>query len=242
MQQRERWMWISLGGAMLLPVLWKRSLATVALGGGGGYLIWRAAQGASPLSEWRRGRLVAMRSVTIQASPEQVYSAWRHVEDMPKFFPELQEVRELDHRRSHWKMRAGGRLLEWEMEVTEDRPNELLAWSSAPGSNVDESGSLRLRKAPDGRGTVADLTLEFGPPAGPLAMLLIPLGFHPEQVAREGLRRFKQWIETGEIATIEGQPHGPRSPLAKILPAFEPGHPRRVVMPAREPVPRTGTR
>jgi hypothetical protein len=59
-------------------------------------------------------------------------------------------------------------------------------------------------------------------------------------MVREGLRRFKQWAETGEIATIEGQPEGPRSPMGKIARYLDPNPARRQARTvAAEP--RTGT-
>lgn len=238
-------MWVSLGGAMLLPLLWKRSAPTLALGAGGGYIAWRAAQGSSPLPRGglRRGMETVTRAVTIQATPEKVYAEWRKLEEMPRYFPVLQEVRELDRQRSTWRMRLGGRTLEWETEITEEHPNERLAWRSTPGSNVQEHGWIRLRKAPDERGTILEMSMQMAAPgAGALLSLLTPVGVHPEQIMREGLRRFKQWVETGEIATIEGQSHGARSPVARVLPHFEPGRPERATRPAAEPVPRTGTR
>lgn len=230
-----------MGGAMLLPLLWKRSALTLAMGASGGYIAARGAQGASPL-EWgglRHGRERVTRAVTIQASPEKVYAEWRKLDEMPRYFPILQEVRELDPQHSRWRMRVGGRTLEWEMEITEEHPGERVAWRSAPGSAVQEHGWVRLRKAPDERGTILEMTMQMAiPGAGALWSLLTPMGMHPEQIMREGLRRFKQWVETGEIATIEGQPHGARSAVAKLLPQFEPGHPKWAAEPER----RTGTR
>lgn len=245
MRQREQWMWVSLGGTMLLPLLWKRSALTLAFGAGGGYVAVRAAQGASPIA-WRgprRGMETITRAVTIQASPERIYAEWRKVEEMPRYFPVLQEVRALDPQRSKWRMRLGGKTLEWETEITQECPNERLAWRSVPGAGVQEHGWIRLKGAPDERGTILEMSMQLAAPgAGALLPLLTPAGIHPEQIMREGLRRFKQWMETGEIATIEGQSHGPRSPVAKLLPYFEPGRPQWATRQAAEPVRRTGTR
>jgi uncharacterized membrane protein len=62
-----------------------------------------------------------------------------------------------------------------------------------------------------GRGTVVRIKLQYDPPAGKLgAAIAWVFGDEPSQVIREGLRRFKQLMETGEIPTIEGQPRGAR--------------------------------
>ena len=228
---------------MVLPLLWKRSALTLGLGAGGGYMAVRAAQGARPLPWGGPRRMESVtRAVTIQAPPEKVYAEWRKLEEMPRYFPIVQEVHEIDRQRSRWRLQVGGRSMEWERELTEDRPHERMAWRSVADAPVRESGWVRMRKAPDERGTIVELSLQIAAPgAGAILPLLTPFGIHPEQIAREGLRRFKQWVETGEIATIEGQPHGPRSAVAKLLPHFEPGRPEWATHPA-EPVRRTGTR
>lgn len=227
---------------MLLPLAWKRSPAAFSIAAAGGFLLWKAARGESPRESFSRrsARQITIHAVTIQASREEVYSAWRRLEDMSRYFPVLQEIRVLDSRRSQWKLRAGGREWTWEAEITEELPNERLVWQSGDASGMNQRGLLCLRDAPEGRGTILELTLEFSSPGG-LAALLAPIGLHPGQLVREGLRRFKQWMEAGEIATIEGQPHGPRSAMQPMLQRFQPGLPPASEMPRRTPARRTGT-
>jgi uncharacterized membrane protein len=90
-----------------------------------------------------------------------------------------------------------------------DRPNEVIAWRSLPGSQVDTAGSVHFRTAPGSRGTEVRVTLKFDPPGGKLGAGLARLfGESPEGQIMDDLRHFKQLMETGETPTTEGQPMG----------------------------------
>ncbi len=90
--------------------------------------------------------------------------------------------------------------VEWDAEVTDDRPNELIAWRSLPGSAIDHRGAVRFDRAPGGRGTQVSVALEYLPPGGLVTAKIAKLiGEAPEQQGAENLRRFKQLMETGEI-------------------------------------------
>jgi uncharacterized membrane protein len=71
-------------------------------------------------------------------------------------------------------------------------------------------GVIRFEEAPGGRGTEVKVELEYESPAGTTGVLLAKLlGEEPSQQVEDGLRRFKQIMETGEVPTTEGQPRGP---------------------------------
>jgi uncharacterized membrane protein len=140
-----------------------------------------------------------------------VYEAWRAFDRLPSILRHVDSVQVIDERRSRWSVRApGGKHVEWEAEITEDRPGEVLAWQSLPESPVQQLGSLHFDPWRDG-GTLLRVDLRLLPPAGvagnAIVALLQPL------VAREiheDLRRFKRALEAGEVPTTEGQPHGER--------------------------------
>jgi hypothetical protein len=70
-------------------------------------------------------------------------------------------------------------------------------------------GRVEFKDAPGGRGTILHVSMQYNPPAGSLGAAFAKLfGKEPGQEIREGLRQFKQMMETGEIATVEGQPSG----------------------------------
>lgn len=158
------------------------------------------------------GVVCAIKSITISQPPEALYRFWRNFENLPRVMRHIASVRTIDDRRSRWVAHApGGYRVEWESEVTDDRPDRYIAWRSLPGGDVPNSGAVRFDRAPAGRGTEISVELEYRPPAGMLGSAVARLlGHAPEQQVMEDLRRFKQLMETGEIATTEGQPSGRR--------------------------------
>jgi uncharacterized membrane protein len=122
----------------------------------------------------------------------------------------LESVRATGDRRSHWAAKApAGRTVEWDAEITEDRPNELIAWRSLEGADMDSVGSVRFERAPGGRGTIVKVEMRHSPPAGAVGATVGKLlGEGLEWEIKNGLRRFKQLMEVGEIITTEGQPAG----------------------------------
>jgi uncharacterized membrane protein len=156
-------------------------------------------------------------SLVISAPPEKLYSFWRDFENLPRFMRHLESVTCTDDRISHWVARAGaGARLEWDSEVVQDRPNELIAWRTLPDSEVNHHGSVRFEPAGSARGTIVRVEMEYGAPGGPLgARLAKVFGAAPESRIRQDLRVLKQLFETGEIATTAGQPAGARSLLGK---------------------------
>jgi uncharacterized membrane protein len=146
------------------------------------------------------------KSVTINKPVEQVYAFWRDFQNLPRFMRHLDSVTLTGDRRSHWAARApAGTTVEWDAEMTEDRPNERIAWRSLPGSSVNNWGAVTFRRAPGNRGTEIHVSLHYEPPAGALGRTFAWLfGEEPEQQVADDLRRFKQLIETGEIPLSEG--------------------------------------
>jgi uncharacterized membrane protein len=85
--------------------------------------------------------------------------------------------------------------------LTADEPGRLIAWRSVPGASVDIGGSVRFEPAPGGRGSEVKVILTYAPPGGKLGAAAAALaGGGGDRLVREALRRFKQLVETGEIA------------------------------------------
>jgi uncharacterized membrane protein len=136
----------------------------------------------------------------------------------------LESVRNLDDKRSHWVAKApAGRTVEWDAEITDDRPNEALDWRSLPGADVDNSGTVRFESAPGGRGTMVRVRMRYNPPGGALGALLAKVVMEePNVQVQEDLRRFKRVMETGDVPTTEGQPAGRRGVVANLLSKVSP--------------------
>lgn len=158
------------------------------------------------------------KSISINATPQACYDAWRKLQDLPRFMKHLESVQVLDDKRSRWRARApGGGYVEWEAQITEDIPGERISWHTLENSQVSNAGTVRFDSAPNGRGTVLRVTMHYSPPAGRVgAMFARMMREEPSIQLREDLRRFKQIVETGEIATTRGQPAGRRSILARL--------------------------
>jgi len=144
-------------------------------------------------------------SVIINRPQRELYSFWRDLSRLPEIMSNLEEVRELDGRRSHWKAKlALGAGVEWDAEIINDRPNEVIAWRSLPGSEIDTAGSVHFVPAGAGRGTEVRVVLKFDPPGGKFGAKLAEwIGADPQEQIHQDLLRFKRTMEAGQ-----GQPSG----------------------------------
>lgn len=149
-------------------------------------------------------------SIAIDKSPAELYAFWRDFKNLPLFMKSLESVIELDDRKSHWVAKGiAGARVEWDAEIFNEKENELIAWRSLENADVVNAGSVRFQKGPTGHGTYVRVTLNYNPPAGNLgASVAKLLGAEPTHLIKEDLRRLKQMMEAGEIATIEGQTSG----------------------------------
>ena len=178
------------------------------------------SNGASPSPN---GHKRSIQTVAINRSPEECYQLWRDFANLPRFMRHVESIEVLDDRRSHWVVRGpGGSSIEWDAEITDDQPNETIAWRSIEGSDVSHAGRVRFERAPAGHGTFVKVRIAYDLPGGKLGSLVAKtIGKDPSQLIQGDLRRFKSIVETGEIPTIEGQPSGPRSAVGRALQAYD---------------------
>jgi uncharacterized membrane protein len=104
---------------------------------------------------------------------------------------------------------------EWDAEIVDEREGQLLSWRSLPGAQVDNAGTVFFEDSPNGRGTIVRVRMEVGGSALGQAVGKMLKGSAQQEV-REDLRRFKELMETGEVATTDGQPHGTRSLIGHL--------------------------
>ncbi len=103
----------------------------------------------------RNGAIPLTETLTINRKPDELYRYWRDFSNLPKFMNHLMVVDIIDERRSHWVATGpAGSTIEWDAEITDDRPNELIAWRSVEGSEVDHAGLIRFEPATGDRGTI----------------------------------------------------------------------------------------
>jgi uncharacterized membrane protein len=151
-------------------------------------------------------------AITVDRPCEETYRFWRDFSNLPRFMAHVESVESQDGHQ-HWRAKGPGRrTVEWDAEVVEDRPGELIAWRSTEPADVRNRGSVRFTDAPGDRGTELRVDLEYEQPAGKVGAVFARLmGEHPEQQVRDDLRRFKQTLETGEPVRSEGSPQGTRA-------------------------------
>ena len=160
------------------------------------------------------------RSVTVGKSPDEVYRFWRDFSNLPRFMSHLESVVITGDQRSRWRATApAGTTVEWDAEIVEDRPNELIAWRSLPGSEVDNAGSVEFRAAPGDRGTEIRVQLRYDPPGGKLGAAVAKLfGESPDQQIAGDLRRLKQVLEIGEVVHSDASIHRGMHPARPSAP------------------------
>ncbi len=192
--------------ALIAYGLSRRSKSGAAIAAAGGLLAYQAVRSNNTEPDDTRATFL------INTTPDRAYSMWRDFQNLPRFMPQLKQVRVLDNRRSEWT--ASGpmdREVRWTAEITEDSPNQRIAWRSLPDSDVETAGYVSFRADPLGRGTFVTAEMQYKLPGGALGKgLATAAGKHPEFLIRENLRHFKSLLEAGEVPTTAGQTHGPR--------------------------------
>lgn len=154
-------------------------------------------------------------AVTIGKPREELYAFWRRLESLPRFMKNLEQVTDLGDGRSHWVGKSPlGLKAEWDAEIIDEQEGRRISWQSLPGSQVHNAGTVWFDDSPNGRGTVVRVSMEIGGAIG--QMVGKTFGGVTQQQVKEDLKRFRELMETGEIATTDGQPHGNRSLLGHI--------------------------
>lgn len=207
----ERALSVAVGALLALYGLQRRTLPGLLIGGAGGLLVTRGITGHSRAYERigieSLGPVEIEKSLTINRTPEEVYEFWRDLENLPRFMRHIESVTPLGGDRFHWVAQPavpGALRLEWDSQITEQVPGELLAWRSLPESRIETHGRVLFKAAPGGRGTEVHVSMGYTPPAGhSLAHLMAPLS---ARMLKEEIRRVKQILEAGEIPVSEGQP------------------------------------
>lgn len=138
----------------------------------------------------------AAKEIVVEAPLRAVYNQWTQFEEYPRFMDAVQEVRQIDDRRLHWKATIGGRDVEWDAEIQEQVPDQRIIWRSTGG----DTNAGQVTFAPDGAGhTRVALELSYAP-RGVMENVGDALGFVEREV-EGGLERFKAFIEERGLET-----------------------------------------
>jgi uncharacterized membrane protein len=214
--RRERPASTLAGAALAAYGLTRGSLGGLALALAGVPLIYRGLSGhchayaalgidrASRASGVLEGNLGVKidTAITIAAPPARLYRFWRNFENLPRIMSHVESVRMTSPTHSRWTVRAAaGLTAEWDAEIINDKPDELIAWRSVGHPSVPHAGSVRFERAADGHGTRVRVSLQYDRPGGELGHAVASL-FGGDAGARidDDLKRFKAAVEAGAIA------------------------------------------
>lgn len=215
-RQKADWLWARVGGDMIDLVALARASRSrhskpervgVAVAAVAGVTALDAVC-ARQLENRQTAHIAA--STIVNRPPEECYRFWRDIEKLPTFIEHLKSVRVTGDHRSHWIVKGpAGNDISWDAEITEDVPNERIAWRSLDASDIRNSGSVQFEPARGGRNTIVRVRMHYQLPTRIGGRLLSKvLGRDPGLRMRKDLLRFKQMLEAGETATTEGQPAG----------------------------------
>jgi uncharacterized membrane protein len=195
--------------ATLIPVaLRQRGFGRWALLAAAGALLYRGITGRCPAYEaleidrrHRRAGVSGNRGIRVESSveiacpPRVLYDFWRNLSELPRVMRHIESITESGDF-SHWKVKGPlGKTLEWDAEIINDHPGNLIAWQSLPGASVDNAGSVRFENGKNGM-THLKVAFDFDPPAGPLgAAVAKMLGGSPQRLLDEDLASFKEFAE-----------------------------------------------
>jgi len=144
-------------------------------------------------------------SVEVRVPLRTVYNQWTQFEEFPKFMDGVEEVRQLDDKRLHWRVKIGGQALEWDAEISDQTPDTRIAWRSLSGP--PQGGAVLFdRVGPDL--TRVTVRIEYEP-QGLSEKMASSLGLIGARL-RESLRRFREFIESRgtESGAWRGEIHG----------------------------------
>jgi uncharacterized membrane protein len=143
------------------------------------------------------------KTINIFAPIDEVYQFWHNFENFPLFMNHVKEIT-TQGEVSNWKV-AGpvGSTVEFQSRVTQDIPNDTIAWETLPDSEVRSSGFVRFDENRDGS-TRVTVQMIYLPPAGVAGHAVAQLfGVDPRQAMHEDLIRLKTLLEEGKTSTDE---------------------------------------
>jgi uncharacterized membrane protein len=158
---------------------------------------------AEPVAEAQaKGGHRQARRVTVKRPRQALYDFWRNQPGLSRILENVVTITEVGENRYRWRVKApGGAVVEWVARVTEDVPGERIAWVSEEGADIANSGAVTFEDAGP-RGSIVGVVLRHDRPGGWIGKAVgLATGRDPALQLRRDLRRFKQMMETGEIAT-----------------------------------------
>jgi uncharacterized membrane protein len=129
-------------------------------------------------------------SVDVNVPVRTAYNQWTQFEEFPRFMDGVREIRQLDDTRMHWKTEIAGVKREFDAEITEQVPDERVAWKSVDGEK--QAGVVTFHRLDDTH-TRVTVQMDYDP-QGAIETAGAKLGVVDHRVKGD-LNRFREFIE-----------------------------------------------
>jgi len=134
---------------------------------------------------------VIEKSIEINVPVRAAYNQWTQFEEFPRFMEGVKQVKQIDDKHLHWKADIGGKEKEWNAEITEQVPDQRIAWTSREGAL--NGGVVTFHRLSDSKSKMM-LQLEYDP-QGFIENVGDAVGIVTQRIQGD-LERFKAYIET----------------------------------------------
>lgn len=134
---------------------------------------------------------VVEQSIEVNVPVRTAYNQWTQFEDFPHFMEGVKQVKQIDDRQLYWKAEIGGKEKEWRAQITEQIPDQRIAWASTSGAK--NAGVVTFHPLSATRAKVM-VQMEYDP-QGVVENVGDAVGVVRQRVQRD-LERFKQFVET----------------------------------------------
>ena len=136
------------------------------------------------------------KSIDVNVPVREAYNQWTQFESFPQFMDGVESVQQRGDTNLHWVATIAGKRQEWDAEITEQTPDQRIAWTSTTGDR--NAGAVDFHRIDDNQ-TRITLTMDIEP-SGALEAVGTALGIPSGQVEGD-LKRFKEFIERRGQAT-----------------------------------------
>ena len=213
----ERWASVAAGAGLAMMGLTRRGAAGWITAGLGAALIQRGLTGychvynalgfdsSAARDDTRRALggsagVNVSECVTIARPIDELYRFWRNLENLPRTMQHLASVERLTETISHWRAKGpAGLTVEWDAEIINEVPNQVIGWRSLEGADVVSAGSVNFDEEGEGL-TRVTVRLQYSPPGGKAGAAFAQLfGRDAATEIREDLRRFRDQVQTTGI-------------------------------------------
>jgi uncharacterized membrane protein len=161
------------------------AVTVAAIAVGGVMLSKRLRSGATG-----RGNSSISETIEVNVPLRTAYNQWTQFEDFPQFMDSVHEIRQIDDRHLHWKANVAGEEKEWDAEITEQKPDQRIAWRSTTG--VPNAGLVTFQKIAD---NVTRISLQMDyQPDGMIERIGDAMGA-VRMETRANLEKFKRMLE-----------------------------------------------